>query len=205
MSESDQAHGFIPGKLPAVVVSYDKSSRECRVHIPGLTEDAEMGLLAQIEYAIGDKSRAGEFSTDIEIFPGDLVWVEFECGDARYPIITGYRNPQVGNGTDWRRWHQANIEMLARMVINLIAGGVITIKSDVLVKIDAPLTHVLHDLTVDGLITGLGGMAISGGAGASFNGRLAANGDTFTHNGVNVGSGHKHKENDGGGDTDTPH
>lgn len=204
MTATDQAHGFIPGKLPAVVVSYNKDSRECRVHIPGLTDDAEMGLLAQIEYAIGDKSSAGEFSTDIEIFPGDLVWVEFECGDARYPIITGYRNPQVGNGTDWRRFHQANIELLARQVINLIAGGVITIKSNVLVKIDAPLTHVVNDLTVGGLITGLGGMAISGGDGSSFSGNVAANGDFFTHNGKNVGSTHTHKEQGDGANVSPP-
>lgn len=205
MSDQDQAHGFIPGKLPAVVASYDKNRRECRVHIPGLTDGSGPGMLAEIEYPIGDKSRAGEFCTDILIQSGDMIWCEFEGGDSRYPIITGFRNPRVGNGTDWRRFHQANMELLATQLMQLIAGGVITIKSDVLVKIDAPLTYIVNDLTVGGMITGLGGIAVSGGDGASFSGNVAANDGEFTHNGVNVGHDHKHKENDAGGDTDGPH
>lgn len=187
-----EGYGLMPGRYPAVVASYSKQSREVRVHINGLTDGGDVGLLAEIEYPIGDKSWSGPHATEIEILAGDPVWVAFEAGDSRKPIITGYRNPTAGNDVDWRRWHHANMELLADQLMNMIAGGVITIKSDVLVKIDAPLTHVLHDLTVDGLITGLGGLAISGGEGASFNGRVAANGDSFTHNGTDVGDTHDH-------------
>jgi hypothetical protein len=208
MSDSDQAHGFIPGKLPAVVASYDKKRRECRVHIPGLTDGTGPGISAEIEYPIGDKSKAGEFSTDILILAGDTVWVEFECGDARYPIITGFRNPRVGNGTDWRRFHQDNIELLAVKLMQFIAGGNvliestganITIKSPSLVTIEAPLTHIKGALTVDDLITGTGGISVSGGGGA------AISGGTLTHNGVNVGSDHTHTEQGDGADVSPPH
>lgn len=208
MSDSDQAHGFIPGKLPAVVASYDKNRRECRVHIPGLTDGTGPGISAEIEYPIGDKSKAGEFSTDILILAGDHVWVEFECGDARYPIITGFRNPRVGNGTDWRRFHQDNIELLAVKLMQFIAGGnvliestgaSITIKSPSLVTIDAPLTHIKGALTVDDLITGTGGISVSGGGGA------AISGGSLTHNGVNVGSDHTHTEQGDGADVSPPH
>lgn len=208
MSDSDQAHGFIPGKLPAVVASYDKNRRECRVHIPGLTDGTGPGISAEIEYPIGDKSKAGEFSTDILILAGDHVWVEFECGDARYPIITGFRNPRVGNGTDWRRFHQDNIELLAVKLMQFIAGGnvliestgaSITIKSPSLVTIDAPLTHIKGALTVDDLITGTGGISVSGGGGA------AISGGSLTHNGVNVGGDHTHTEQGDGADVSPPH
>lgn len=201
MSEQDQAHGFIPGKVPAVVASYDKGRRECRVHIPGLTDGSGPGMLAEIEYPIGDKSKAGEFCTDILIQSGDLIWCEFEGGDSRYPIITGFRNPRVGNGTDWRRFHQANMELLATQLMNLIAGGhvlvqstgaAITIKSPSLVTIEAPLTHIKGALTVDSLITGTGGMTVSGGSGAAVEGNMAINGGSLTNNGTNVGSDHLH-------------
>lgn len=122
MNHADQSHGVIAGKVPAVVASYDQDRRECRVHIPGLTDGTGPGLLAQIEYPIGDKSKDSNLSTEIAIAPGDLVWVEFECGDPRYPIITGYRNPQVGNSRDWRRWHHKNVETLAEEIINNKAG-----------------------------------------------------------------------------------
>lgn len=197
--------GFMVGKWPAVVASYDKASRECRVQIPGLTDGGNEALLAEIEYPVGDKSKAGTNSTDILMLPGDDVWVEFLAGDPRYPIITGQRNPQTGNGTDWRRWHQANIELLAVQVMNLMAGGIITIKSDAKINLIAPLTHVQGPLLVDQLITGTGGMAVSGGSGAAIDGDLAVNGGNITNNGTNTGSTHKHKENDAGGDTDGPH
>ncbi len=78
---------------------------------------------AEIEYPIGDKSRAGTNTTEIEITPGDTVWVAFIGGDPRYPIITGYRNPQSGNSADWRRWHHANIELIADAEMRLVVGG----------------------------------------------------------------------------------
>ena len=116
-------YGLMPGRYPAIVKTYSQARRTCRVEIPGLTDGGDVLPEAEIEYPIGDKSRAGANTTEIEITPGDTVWVAFIGGDPRYPIITGYRNPQAGNSADWRRWHHANMELLADTLMKLIAGG----------------------------------------------------------------------------------
>ena len=115
-------YGTMPGRYPAIVRSYDQAKRTCRVEIPGLTDGGDVLPEAEIEYPIGDKSRAGTNTTEIEITPGDTVWVAFIGGDPRYPIITGYRNPQAGNSADWRRWHHANMELLADGTMRLAVG-----------------------------------------------------------------------------------
>lgn len=112
-------YGMMPGRYPAIVRQYDAQRRTCRVEIPGLTDGGEVLPDAEIEYPIGDKSRA----TEIEMLPGDTVWIAFIGGDSRYPIITGYRNAQSGNAGGWRRWHHANIELLADNVLRLVVGG----------------------------------------------------------------------------------
>lgn len=122
-------YGTMPGRYPATVKTYDAARRTCRVEIPGLTDGADVLPEAEIEYPVGDKSRAGSQSTEIAVLPGDTVWVAFIGGDARYPLITGWRNPQAGNSTGWRRFHQANIELLASAVMRLIAGGNVLIQS----------------------------------------------------------------------------
>ncbi len=120
-------YGGYPGKYPAVVETYDQTTRQVRVSIPGITDGKDVFPLAEIEYAIGDKSRivAGQYQTEIEILPGDHIWVEFIGGDERYPLITGYRNPNApsSNSINWRRWHHANIEMIADGILRLIVGG----------------------------------------------------------------------------------
>jgi hypothetical protein len=115
-------YGFMVGRYPAIVREYVQARRTCRVEIPGVTDGADVLPEAEIEYSIGDKSRLGKFETEIEILPGDTVWVAFVGGDSRYPIITGYRNPQAGNSADWRRWHHPNMEMLADGTMRLAVG-----------------------------------------------------------------------------------
>lgn len=122
-------YGTMPGRYPAIVRSYDQAKRTCRVEIPGLTDGGDVLPVAEIEYPIGDKSRDGANTTEIEITSGDPVWIAFIGGDPRYPIITGYRNPHAGNSTDWRRWHHANIEMLADLLITALAGREVRIKA----------------------------------------------------------------------------
>ena len=167
-------YGLMPGRYPAIVKTYNQARRTCRVEIPGLTDGGDVLPEAEIEYPIGDKSRAGTNATEIEITPGDTVWVAFIGGDPRYPIITGYRNPQAGNSADWRRWHHANMELLADTLMKLIAGGDVLIKSGTHVTVqapsitlDAPQTTCTGKLTVDGLLTYKGGMSGSGGSGAA--------------------------------------
>lgn len=171
---SGDAYGFLPGKYPAIVRGYDADARMCRVEIPGLTDGGDVLPLAEIEYSLGDKSRVGANTTEIEITAGDAVWVEFIGGDARYPLITGYRNPQAGNSTGWRRWHHANMELLADTLMKLIAGGDVLIKSGThvtvqapKVTVDSPDTTCTGNLLVKGKLTYQGGMAGSGGSGSA--------------------------------------
>lgn len=117
-------YGFLPGRYPAVVKTYDQGSRACGVEIPGLTDGSDVLLNAEIEYPIGEKSRSGDYTTEIEILPGDTVWISFIGGDCRYPIITGWRNPKSGNSVDWRRWHHANMELIADGMLRINATTV---------------------------------------------------------------------------------
>lgn len=112
----------IPGLWPAEVDSYDPAERTCRVRIPGVTDGSNVLPEAIIMPPIGDRADAGDSKdhTELRILPGDAVWVMFECGDPRFPIIAGARTKRAGNPTGWRRWRHANIEMTAdgELVIN---------------------------------------------------------------------------------------
>lgn len=110
---------LLHGLFPAVVVEYDQEARACRVEVPGITDGADPMPLAEIKYPVGHKSSHENYATEIEILPGDACWVSFMGGDDRYPIIEGYRNPNVGNSADWRRAHHANIEQIADKVLRL--------------------------------------------------------------------------------------
>jgi hypothetical protein len=114
----------LDGRYPAVVDSYDADQRLCRVSIPGITTGADVLPLAEIEYPVGDKASHDEYATEIEMLAGSLVWVAFIAGDARYPIITGGRNPRTGNGTKWRRYHHANIDLVADDVARVTADKI---------------------------------------------------------------------------------
>lgn len=118
--------GLLVGKWPAVITKYSAVTRECHVSIEGQTNGGEDGLLAEIEYPIGDKSRHATM-TEIEILEGDLVWVEFIQGDPRAPLITGWRNPTVGNDVGWRRWHHKNVQILSDEQMRLESGKTILI------------------------------------------------------------------------------
>lgn len=122
----------LPSRWPGVVVSYDGPTRTCKVSIPGITDGSSELPEAVFENPLGD--RASE--TEIHIEAGDLVWLSFECGDPRYPIITGYRTPREGNPVAWRRYRHANIELTAdgQMILNateLIINAQTTVNGDV--------------------------------------------------------------------------
>lgn len=136
-------YGFMPGRYPAIVKTYNQARRTCRVEIPGLTDGGDVLPEAEIEYPIGDKSRAGTNTTEIEITPGDTVWVAFIGGDPRYPIITGYRNPQSGNSADWRRWHHANIELIADAEMRLVVGGTSVVITPAGITITTPSLDII--------------------------------------------------------------
>ena len=136
-------YGLMPGRYPAIVKSYNQARRTCRIEIPGLTDGGDVLPEAEIEYPIGDKSRAGANTTEIEITPGDTVWVAFIGGDPRYPIITGYRNPQAGNSADWRRWHHANIELIADAEMRLVVGGTSVVITQSGITITTPSLDII--------------------------------------------------------------
>lgn len=136
-------YGLMPGRYPAIVKTYNQARRTCRVEIPGLTDGGDVLPEAEIEYQIGDKSRAGTNTTEIEITPGDTVWVAFIGGDPRYPIITGYRNPQAGNSADWRRWHHANIELIADAEMRLVVGGTSVVITPAGITITTPSLDII--------------------------------------------------------------
>lgn len=136
----------LPGRYPATVAEYLPESRQARITIPNVTTGGKLQPLAEIEYPVGDRS-SGANTTEIEIVEGDSVWIAFIGGDSRYPIITGFRNPNSGNDIEWRRFHHANIELLADDAINIIAtdgktsvkmgANGIEIKTDKDVSVDA--------------------------------------------------------------------
>ena len=136
-------YGLMPGRYPAIVKTYNQARRTCRIEIPGLTDGGDVLPEAEIEYPIGDKSRAGTNTTEIEITPGDTVWVAFIGGDPRYPIITGYRNPQSGNSADWRRWHHANMELLADAEMRLVVGGTSVVITPAGITITTPSLDII--------------------------------------------------------------
>jgi phage baseplate assembly protein gpV len=175
-------YGLLFGPWPAVVRSYDQATRMCRVEVPGLTDGGDVLPNAEIMYPIGDKSRNGANTTEIEITPGDTVWVEFTGGDARYPVIKGYRNPQSNNSVDWRRFHHANMELLAEKLMQFIAGGDVLIQSGSqitlkapLVVIDAPQTSVTGNESVAGGLT-VDGTGSEAGSATSITGNVSVNG-----------------------------
>lgn len=119
------------GSWPGEVASYDGDSRTCRVRIPGITDGSSVLPIAVFSNPLGDRSS----DTEIRILPNDPVWLQFECGDPRFPIITGYRTPRVGNPVEWRRWRHANVEITADLDLVLNAT---TLK--VFVSADATVT-----------------------------------------------------------------
>lgn len=105
-------------RTPAVVVSYTAKAKTCEIQLPGLTDGAGAHLICEIELAIGDR---GE-DTEIRIKPGDKIWVDFINGDARYPIMTGFRAQQDVNMVGTRHWEHANFTINADDTILLTAG-----------------------------------------------------------------------------------
>lgn len=131
MTDKPGNYGYLPGKYPAVVKSYDKTTRTCKVEIPGLTDNADTLMTAEICYPVGFRAdSAQQYPTEIEILPEDKVFVEFLGGDARNPLIVGARTGKTGNSVDFRRIHHANIELLATSIIN-IKGATVNIEANV--------------------------------------------------------------------------
>lgn len=134
----------IHGLWPGVVISYDADARACRVSIEGLTERGDVFPIAVFNNPIGD--RAGD--TEIRIMPGDPVWLQFEAGDPRFPVIMGYRTPRAGNPKDWRRWQHKNIQLIAEDTLLITVGSTEVTVTSGLVKIDGADVQIEKNLIV---------------------------------------------------------
>lgn len=131
---------MLPSLTPGFVDSYDPARKTCRVAIPGQTDGAEILPEAEFCFPVGDKSE----HTDIRILKGDRVWLAFLNGDARFPVIMGYRPKQNGNETAWRRFHHDNIEHQADTDLHLQAGQDVHIEAGRHVLIEAGGNAGLH-------------------------------------------------------------
>jgi hypothetical protein len=184
----------LQGLWPGEVASYNAAARTCRVRIVGITEGSTELPEAVFNNALGD--RAGD--TEIRILVGDPVWLMFEAGDPRFPIIMGYRTPRAGNPVDWRRWRHANIEMTAdgEMIFNAnsITFNAATETHNVagaLTVAAGTESHTAASFAVAAESSFTGGIAASGG-GVAMQGPLAVSGGTITHDGKDIGATHTH-------------
>jgi hypothetical protein len=147
------------GKYPAVVVSYDGAKRSCRVNIPGIT-DADVFPEAVFCNPLGDDAA----TTEIRIVPNAPIWVEFEAGDPRFPIIVGYRTPRAGNPTGWRRWQHQNIQLIAENTYLITVGGTSITVTDGLMKVEGADLEVSGNITSGKSITAALNVSDQGGA-----------------------------------------
>jgi len=139
---------MLPSLWPGEVVSYDPAARTCRVKIEGITDGSDTLPEAVFNNALGDNAA----TTEIRILVGDPVWLMFEGGDARFPIIMGYRTPRTGNTSGWRRWQHANMQLIAEGTMLLTVGGTQITITDGLVAVTGADVTMDQNLTVDGNI-----------------------------------------------------
>jgi hypothetical protein len=193
------------GKWPGVVKTYDGPTRTATVAVEGITDGSTDLPEAVFCYAIGDRSLSdnGKEPTEILVKPGDLVWIEFEAGDPRFPIIVGFRTPRQGNSTGWRRYHHANIEMTAdgQYIINcdqyIVNANTAKINAVVSTTITGPETTVESPVTQVNGALGVDATANGGAGTVDMVGAVSTTG-TLTNNGANVGASHVHNDPQGG-------
>lgn len=191
-------------KYPAVVVAYDANTRLAQVKIEPLDNGADTVLDAELLYPLGDKS-----NTAIEVLSGDFVWVEFEGGDPRYPIIVGYRNKRTGNDDSTRRYHHANIELLADNIIK-IKGNVKVIVESATVEVNATtvtvtasntnitsLVNITGNTSITGNLAVAGAISGTGGSGATIAGNVTVSSGDVVADGKSLKT-HTHPYTDNG-------
>ena len=192
-------------KYPAVVMSYDANTRLAKIKLEPLDDGADTQLEAELCYPLGDKS-----NTAIEILENDPVWVEFEQGDPRYPIIVGYRNKRTGNDDLTRRYHHhGNFEILADNIIK-IKGNVKVIVESATVEVIATtvnvtasntnitsLVNITGNTSITGNLTVAGAISGTGGSGASIAGNVTVSSGDVVADGKSLKT-HTHPYTDNG-------
>lgn len=183
-------------RYPAIVKEYYPDSHSARVDILGFTSGDSNYPMAEIEYSIGDKWN----HTEIKIKSGDYVWVDFINNDIRYPIITGYRNPQVGCSSGWRRFEHDNFEFKADDTI-VLSGKRLQLQFE---EIDAVgITTFQNEVTTASMLHAAAGVDNGGGGAVSVQGGMNITGGDVTTDSDMVASGvslieHTHDGDSGG-------
>ena len=197
-------------KYPAVVMSYDANTRLAKIKLEPLDDGADTQLEAELLYPLGDKS-----NTAIEVLAGDFVWVEFEQGDPRYPIIVGYRNKRTGNDDTTRRYHHhGNFEILADNIIKIKGNVKVIIESETVeviattVNVTASntnitsLVNITGNTSITGNLTVAGAISGTGGSGASIAGNVTVSNGDIEADGISLKT-HTHPYTDDGNDATT--
>lgn len=192
-------------KYPAVVMSYDANTRLAKIKLEPLDDGADTQLEAELCYPLGDKS-----NTAIEILENDPVWVEFEQGDPRYPIIVGYRNKRTGNDDLTRRYHHhGNFEILADNIIKIKGNVKVIIESETVeviattVNVTASntnitsLVNITGNTSITGNLTVAGAISGTGGSGASIAGNVTVSSGDVVADGKSLKT-HTHPYTDNG-------
>ncbi len=115
----------------------------CRIEVPASPTAPDAPPLAEIEYPIGDKSRSGENTTETQDDGRGTPYPRPSSAAIRDTRLSP-RLPEpdgAGNPTGWRRWHHANMELLAEQVMNLLAKGDVMIQSDTKITLEGPAEH----------------------------------------------------------------
>jgi len=192
-------------KYPAVVVSYDGVTRLAKIKLEPLDEGADTALDAELLYPLGDKS-----NTAIEVLANDPVWVEFEAGDPRYPIIVGYRNKREGNDDTTRRYHHhGSFEILADNIIKIKGNVKVIVESETVevhattVTVTATHTNITSLVNITGNTSITGNLAVAGeirgtgGSGAAIAGNVTVSTGDVLADGKSL-KGHTHPYTDNG-------
>lgn len=135
--------------LPAEIESYDANKRLAEIKIDGLTDGAITYPIAELLYSLGDDPS----KTEIELLQGDKVWIVFQGGDTRKPVIVGFRCPETNNITRTRRWHKENIELIADETIKLQAPAIFALCENLNIQVTGTTNITTGSLTVTGETT----------------------------------------------------
>lgn len=194
------------------VTALDSANARVKVAVGGLATDWLPWITA----------RAGATRTWSAPRAGEQVLVLSPYGDPAQAVVVPsiYQDdhPAPANSQDIERVEfpdgaVVEYDSAAKVMTVTTSGNVIVncsqavINAESSVTLNTPQTTCTGNLTVEGLLTYLGGMVGSGGSGASaqITGNVAFSGGTLTHNSTDIGSTHKHGGvQTGGGQTGTP-
>ena len=163
------------GYYPATILSYDAASRTARISVEPFTKNAPEGLKAIFAYAVGEDDR----KTEIKVMPGDEVWIFFESGQPRAPIIAFYRSHGIGARIDTRAIEQENIEILANANASIMAEQI---------SLYASNTDIYSNVTIHGNLTVTGNVDAAQVTGGIVRTESGTSLGTHTHGGVKSGT-----------------